>query len=49
MNDITRRGWLVIGICVLNLVVFVTWGFSGKNLACDWRNGPTTCSVEAGP
>jgi hypothetical protein len=46
---ITRRGWIVLGLAVLTFVVAVNWAMAGKNVVCDWRTGPTTCSVEVGP
>jgi hypothetical protein len=45
---LTRRGWVVLGLTLLTFVVAVNWAMAGKNLVCDWRTGPTTCSVEAG-
>jgi hypothetical protein len=51
MSDLrlTRRGWVVLGTAVLALVIGLNWAMAGKNVACDWRSGPTTCSVEVGP
>jgi hypothetical protein len=46
---VTRRGWIVLALAVVTLSVLVNVAMAGKNVACDWRNGPTTCSVEVGP
>jgi hypothetical protein len=46
---LTRRGWVVLVLAVVTFAVAVNWAMAGKNVACDWRNGPTTCAVVQGP
>ena len=46
---VTRRGWIVLALAIVTLSVLVNVAMAGKSVACDWRNGPTTCSVEVGP
>lgn len=43
---VTRRGWIVLALAILTITVLVNVALAGKNVACDWRNGPTTCSIE---
>lgn len=46
---ITTRGWAVLVLAVVAFAVLVNVALAGRNLVCDWRTGPTTCSVEVGP
>lgn len=46
---LTRRGWIVLALTIVLLSVLINWALAGKNVACDWRQGPTTCSVEVAP
>jgi hypothetical protein len=51
MSDlrVTRRGWAALVLSTLLLSFAFNWAIAGKNLACDWRTGPTSCAVVAGP
>jgi hypothetical protein len=46
---LTTRGWIVLALAAVTVSVLINWALAGKNLACDWRQGPTTCSVEVAP
>lgn len=46
---ITRRGWIVLALSAVLVSFLFNWALAGKNVACDWRTGPTTCSMEVGP
>lgn len=46
---LTRRGWIALAVAIVAVAALVNVALAGKNVACDWRQGPTTCSVEVGP
>jgi hypothetical protein len=43
---LTRRGWIVLFIFILALVVLFTWATSGINVACDLRNLSDGCGLQ---